>query len=153
MVFIFVTDHRRWRWCTSVSLCTLIHTCHPTNIDNFFPAQIPESGLGLKTGCPGLLLWEFKARKISGSLIYSGFVVHGIRARIIHHLSGVNWKAPLPGWEERKKYLCFVSSGWPMFAGQGGWSRGTHVDEGFRRLNKHVITAAYSWLHYICLPR
>lgn len=51
-------------------------------------------------------------------------MVHEIRARVIHHLSGVNWKASLPGWKERKKYLCFVSSGWPMSARQKGWSRG-----------------------------
>lgn len=51
-------------------------------------------------------------------------MVHEIRARVIHHLSGVYWKASLPGWKERKKYLCFVSSGWPMSARQKGWSRG-----------------------------
>lgn len=51
-------------------------------------------------------------------------MVHEIRARVIHHLSGINWKAPLPKWKKRKKYLCFVSSGWPMSDGQEGWSRG-----------------------------
>ena len=83
-------------------------------------------------------LWEFKARKICGPLI------HSLQAHPCRRNKGGSI------------FVSCASSGWPMAVGKGGrswWPAGglAGPDEGFRRLNKHAITTAYSWLHYIYL--